>query len=400
MKPHSANDSLSVAVVFDSNPIFNTTSTEIIREECGHFIRTSKPTHISISWYLPDVVRQERLFQMQEHALELLPSIAKLETILGRPLDASADTLRSGVERLVAETIKSLGIIELPLDPARVDWAKVVAMSTRRLPPFERGKKEKGFRDALIAESFFQLHIDAQSLHDLFVLVTQDALLKTAVESNLTQDLRIVQDISALATLVNTLESQLDEKFIKGLVPIAGGLFFKPKQRDSLYYRGKVKNLIEQQCATELQAVPSNGLTRCNGTWRIARPTFLRKEDNEIVWSTKISIVATATVRQRRYVPLSELRMKGPAASEYRARPTATSVTLLSGTPEASQPDLEPMDLEITTHKGVDVYDVTWATRIDGGTLKEPRIVSIVHDGATWESLIDQGVIDYLTPLP
>jgi hypothetical protein len=49
------------------------------------------------------------------------------------------------------------GLCELGIATKKVNWNEVINSAVLKLPPFEAGEKEKGFRDALILEAFSQL---------------------------------------------------------------------------------------------------------------------------------------------------------------------------------------------------------------------------------------------------
>jgi len=87
----------------------------------------------------------------------LLPHIRKLEKLLRHNLSFSADILDAQVDDAVNRAINEQGINVPKLSPDDVDWDKIILDSVYRTPPFEDGKYEKGFRDAVIAETFYQL---------------------------------------------------------------------------------------------------------------------------------------------------------------------------------------------------------------------------------------------------
>ncbi len=99
----------------------------------------------------------------------------------------------------------ALGLVELALDYGKVDWDRVLLDAAYRRPPFDSGDKEKGFRDALLVETFLQLVEDSpKSLQTCrVVLVSKDIMVKRAVElrSSGLANVSILEDIEGLRAL-------------------------------------------------------------------------------------------------------------------------------------------------------------------------------------------------------
>src|ERR1700675_1733123 len=70
-------------VAFDTNVLFTGSASDLVRQEAASLISQSGFPDLDIQWYLPDVVRLERQFQMQKGALELLAPLARVERLLG-----------------------------------------------------------------------------------------------------------------------------------------------------------------------------------------------------------------------------------------------------------------------------------------------------------------------------
>src|SRR5579859_1226277 len=73
-------------VVFDTNILITDSASDLVRQEAVNLIKESKFPDLEIQWYLPEMVRHERQYQMQKRALALLPHIAKVERLLGHNL--------------------------------------------------------------------------------------------------------------------------------------------------------------------------------------------------------------------------------------------------------------------------------------------------------------------------
>jgi len=81
-------------VVFDTSVLFTQVAYNLVRSEVRQLIEmNSQHSDLSIKWYLPSIVIDERRYQMQNKAFELLPSIEKLEKLLGHNLNITKDIL-------------------------------------------------------------------------------------------------------------------------------------------------------------------------------------------------------------------------------------------------------------------------------------------------------------------
>ena len=92
----------------------------------------------------------------------------------------------------------------------------MIDRAVRRQPPFEfdpESKTEKGFRDAIILETFLQLHekLNLSSPNKL-ILLSADGLLKTAVELALANrpEFLIFNSIEGLETYLVALSQEID----------------------------------------------------------------------------------------------------------------------------------------------------------------------------------------------
>jgi PIN domain len=175
-------------VVLDSNALYVTGSaSDLVRQEITAVIADARYPDLEILWYLPEIVRHERQYQMQTEALKFRSAINKIERLLSLNLALTDQSLVDHVRTRIEEKERELGLQEIKLDHSLVDWPKLIQASAYRIAPFEVGEKEKGFRDALVAESFLQLHTASLKTPSLcrVVLVTSDGLLSQAVKERI-----------------------------------------------------------------------------------------------------------------------------------------------------------------------------------------------------------------------
>ncbi len=216
---------------------------------------------------------------MRREALKLRKSIDRIERLLGHALALTDEILLGRVSKAVEDSIVALGILELPLDPAHVDWQRLVEDAAYRRAPFQEGDKEKGFRDAVVRETFCQLVASSPSTPAIcrLALVTADLLLSESVNERLasSSNVTVVPSIADLKGLINTLVSNVGQDFIGRFKPKAAKLFFEKDNKEGLYYTADVRARLSNQFESKLGALPDGTSFRSNGTWYVSSPNFL-----------------------------------------------------------------------------------------------------------------------------
>ncbi len=284
-------------VIFDTSILFTRIADDLTRPDVRQLIeKNSSHPDLALSWYLPRVVVDERQYQMQQRALELLPNLEKLERLLGHKLNITPNILATRVEAAINDQIEKMSITVLDLDTNAVDWPTVITRAVRRDPPFEAGNTEKGFRDCLIAQTFFQLVRDSPTTpgHCGLAVVTSDERLAEYVREGTDEarNVRVLGSVDDLESLINTLVSQVTEEFVSDLKSRVKTFFFEKEKESSLYYKQGLRDKLREAFGHELEAVRNEGEHRTNGTWRIAAPVFNRKERQRTYWITPITVDA------------------------------------------------------------------------------------------------------------
>jgi hypothetical protein len=199
----------------------------------------------------------------------------------------------------VEERQKELGLLSLKLDYTTVDWQRVSMDAAYRRPPFQAGDTEKGFRDALVIESFIQLVNDSPKTPQAcrLVLVTGDKLVAEAVGLRIvdSSNVSVLPSLEDLKGLINTLVSEVGEEFISALRPKAQRLFFIPKDESTLYYKENIGKKLTEKFAAELRALPLGASNRKNGTWTINNPNFAKKVERRVHWISRVEIAMEAS---------------------------------------------------------------------------------------------------------
>ena len=282
-------------VVFDTNVLFTQVASDLVQAEVQRIV-SDNSTHsdLSISWFLPDVVIGERKYQMLNKAKALLPGMQKIERLLGCKFGVAEDTLEFHVDKVIKENINKYQFEELCVDTAKVDWPDLIKRSVNRRPPFEANEKEKGFRDSIIAHSFFQLQKASPVTPSVcrLVLVSQDRLLRDYVNEYTadSSNVRVLSSLDELKSLINTLVSTISEEFATELACKASKIFFELEEDSSFYYKENIDEKICEQYAEQLNNTIIPGSLRTNHKSLIHPPIFKKKYKQRIFWVSPVEV--------------------------------------------------------------------------------------------------------------
>src|SRR5260370_38460402 len=83
-------------VVIDTNALYTGSASDLVRQEIAHVIMAAKYPDLDILWYLPEIVRHERQYQIQAEALKFRSSISRIERLLGRNFSLTCPVLWDG----------------------------------------------------------------------------------------------------------------------------------------------------------------------------------------------------------------------------------------------------------------------------------------------------------------
>jgi hypothetical protein len=416
LKRKSKARKLQLRVVFDTNALYVTSpglgsASDLVRHEIANLITETKYPDLDILWYLPESVRHERQYQMQVEALKLRAPINRIERLLGHNLALTDAVLLERVEFNIEEKKKQLGLLEIKLDHSIVDWAKLIHAAGYREAPFEAGEKEKGFRDALVAEAFVQLLASSPKTPDLcrVVLVTSDGRLTEAVKERIadSRNANIMANIEELKGLINTVVSNVAEDFIALLKPKAAKLFFTSSDnKGTLIYTEKVIEKIKAKFKTEMEAKPEGTAFRNTRTWFIDSPNFSRKQGRRIFWKSRIDLEVEAGIIKSESEQQGSVRaqnlgpwLTGQVVTLPQQDPTnftlanlARPAALTQGWDWGEGVNYGSIQIQTTpgkrviTHVGHDIFEVLWSTDVSmTKELRKPMIDDITHVEVRWQ---------------
>jgi len=291
---------LAVHIVLETSALFTDAADKLIKQELSELIQDANSRgEFNVTWHLPDIVKSERKHQMTLRAYRLLPHLQKVESLLGHAFGISKEVLDERVEAAIAKEVALHKLQLRVLDASQVDWNDMVERSVQRRPPFDPGDKEKGFRDAIVLETFHQITEDLpkspQSCR--VVLISGDQLLTDAVQERVSSrsNVAVIGDLEEVRTMLNALASALTQEMIGKIVPIASAKFFASGDESTLYYKSQLGSSIATKYRDVLMSGPPTFTATVVKRVLINSPAFLAKSGQRLTFSSRITYEMEAT---------------------------------------------------------------------------------------------------------
>jgi hypothetical protein len=400
-------------VMFDTSAIYSGSAHYLVKKEISDAIQDNGGhTDLKIRWIVPAIVKAERQYQMTRLARTFLPTVQKLERLLGHNLNIADDILELRVREAVQRSIDSLGLEVEDIAVDKVDWPVLIARAVNRRPPFEAGDTEKGFRDSILLETFAQLveRAPRNAAKCRLAFVANDQLLISAVrERTLSAPNVRLCSLEDLRGLINTLVSEVDEEFVKGIMPQADRLFFNGRDQPGLYNDAKLRARVEERIKKDVGDMPDGADTLEIAKYLINKPQFVRKDRQQIHWSTRLEVKVEAKgdisspnrPLWSSSVPLSQYGNlaagnivitgpTGPIGPSGPISPTLFYTSQPSPSGAVYSSDLfAPIPAKVVLAYGKCAYDVAWSTSITTARkLKKAQLDSISFVDVSWAAAI------------
>ena len=360
-----------LCVAFDTNVLYTDVAHHLLNKDAKDLIQQhSSHPDLRVEWYLSEVVTGEREYQMQKKAYEIHARIEQLEKLLGYQL-TTREILSERIRGVIRAQTNKFNIDTLIVKEDDVDWADIIQRSIFRRAPFDETKIEKGFRDAIIGESFVQLVSRQPKTESVcrLAFVSQDELLRTHLKERLgrVRNVRILESLNELETLINTLVSNVPEEKISDWRQKAASYFFKLEDKSTWYYRKNIGQSIANRFASEMSAVPSQSVRRKNISPIIQQPVFVQKIGQRIHWMTEIRITSKLFSKEQ-YNPLVQ-----------------GSLGILDDQPQSIGALSIPRDEE-EVGSGVTIIEVNWSVSVSPKkeTLSRPKIEEMKFIDTNW----------------
>jgi hypothetical protein len=285
-------------VFFDSNAIYNDTAYYLLKKEIFDLINNhSNLPDIEIEWHIPEIVVKERKFQMIKRGMLLLPSLEKLEKLIGINVNITPQTIKDSIDSAIQKQIDSLAIKNLKLDCTKVNLETVIHNAVNRIVPFEDNDKEKGFRDSMILETFKQLlEVSPKTKATCrIIFISNDGKLNEAVQiiADQSNNIEVIPKIDDLEALINLLNSEIKDDLIKLIKDVADTMFFQvgdnANTQKTLLYKEKILQQIQDKFPNELSFKAEEVDERENEGWLIGSPKFIKKDKQKIFMTSRVS---------------------------------------------------------------------------------------------------------------
>jgi hypothetical protein len=152
----------SFTLIPDSNALFTENQSHLVAPAFESSLLVLRKLALGgISVAVPSIVCGERCYQIVQaveqqlsnasHGAKVVAKISGLVSSLPK-----ISEIRGAIEKRFEKWLTSVDAVELPTPIDSITWARVIADSIWRLPPFEPNKdskKEKGFRDCMVLET-------------------------------------------------------------------------------------------------------------------------------------------------------------------------------------------------------------------------------------------------------
>lgn len=104
--------SLRLRILLDTNQLFTISAYDLLNEALRKLIEESRSHRdITIEWLVPDIVRFEREYQMTVAATNFVPTLKKLERLLGHNLESPMRYFRIVCEKRLIGNFVTLDLL-------------------------------------------------------------------------------------------------------------------------------------------------------------------------------------------------------------------------------------------------------------------------------------------------
>lgn len=283
-------------IVLDTNAIYlETDGDEVITPALARVINDPLHQGLNIVWAVPEMVRMEREYQLWGNAKHAVSAAQKVPKIFAGALSIDQDKVQAQISGVVGEAFRQTGlqVIECAYDD--VNWRQLVHAAGYRRAPFDPDpKKEKGFKDAIIAETFIQLckRLDFRA-GDGAIMVTDDEMLRENVTNQVgASGPLVVRDLDALSNELNFMVSDIESGTANELQISTGGLLSNVPD-----FWSEVNSRIDADLMQYQQTGVPPGTINPRVTKRLYNPAvFLEKRNRRAVFLTKLNLVRVGEI--------------------------------------------------------------------------------------------------------
>ncbi|MFM0184168.1 PIN domain-containing protein [Paraburkholderia nemoris] len=282
----------SLNIMLDTNVLYvDGRSDHFFSPNIAKVIEDPSHAQLNIGWSIPSMVRREREYQLRQHAKHIVSAAREMPSLFASTWVGNPDAVNAEISRLAQQELDRLKVRVYECDSHKVDWPGLMDSAGWRLPPFDPNEKnEKGFKDAIVAETFVQLCGELTSHGvDTAILVTNDTLLREYVESRIKSPrVKILRNVDALMSELNFLVSDIDPDTAIQLQPMANELLATANE-----FWSNVGRLATPYCHPPFVLAPFGVSDIELQVPSYSPPVFLRKEMRRVFFFTRYAVPRT-----------------------------------------------------------------------------------------------------------
>lgn len=250
-------------VVPDTNILWHEDKKNPVSPAFNEFWKKNAPL-IPLKLIISEVVLGELHFQQATSATKLAKTItqqtADLCGVTHSKYDARLDSnkIKKQVGDKLEKWLKSLSGSVSKTPTSAIDWTKLIHDAIWRNEPFtydpKDRDKEKGFRDAMVLETFVNICNENKGNTNNIIFLCNDYLLKSAAESRLKHNKRVLifESLNECEAYIKLTQQNLKNKFVQSIQNHARAKFYTQEDLSTIYYRDKIKQFIQEKFASEL----------------------------------------------------------------------------------------------------------------------------------------------------
>ena len=300
---------LKYVVIFDSSVVYG----KPIRKEIVELIKNClADKRLSISFYAPEMVLDEAKRHLFEDLLDLKNEydaiIKDIGVILKKQKFPELIRSESKIFTIVAKAFSDNNIAILNTPDEKISWKDVAKKAAYKRTPFSPEKdKEKGFKDAVIAETIF-IALPKLSKNSHVVVLCHDSRLAEYIESR-TKRYKNVKIFPSVPDFESAMRLHLlknDDKLIEEITREAESSFYKALDETSLFYKENLRKRIQESYPTLFanpiikdnlyygvrvwnESVKTNWIPVSEPEYRVTKPVFMaRGGENIYKWESTV----------------------------------------------------------------------------------------------------------------
>lgn len=394
-------------VVFDTNVLFTEAEDKLLNNRVSEFLLSDvNKLGIPLTWHLPSIVKSERRRQMIERGSQILRPLNKLEALLGISIGVTPQFLSTKVDEVIDREMSRHKMQGLEIDTAAVDWSEIIRLAVEKEPPFSPSS-EKGFKDALVLETFAQLveKLPKSPSSCRVAFICADELLRDTAKRRTSgrNNVRVVESLDDLQTIINAIASDIPQEAIEKIIAKAKLLFYTPGSGKSLYGKWEIAKKV-QTLSTYRTAALRDDRIASKATF-IGATAFIKKEGQTLNLVTEIR---SEFIVSEPYNALAATTKSEPGGNigilgnHIYTLPSATETTKMANALSDSSfrykidqliealgsPPPSPAFQTTKTRKAIHTAAVVWtATYTTHGNLTKPGFVKVEDRETVWQEI-------------